>query len=171
MQLTNTWTALKTDKKKTTNWSDQKMGHSSITWPDDVAVYIHYKQYSPQWAAAAKCSWRREYLNTNHWNFRFHVANTIVRTPFSEGMTNVIDTSYWYTHQTSISPQYSSNAANTEIASSTSDTHAHLNLANTMVCIALTACMRSMSYGSVTACMHKTSHSSHWATWAELQWT
>jgi hypothetical protein len=94
MQLTNTWTALKTDKNETTNISDQKMGQSSITWPDDVTVYTHYTYYSPQWAVAAECSWRREHLNTNHWNFRFHVANTIVRTTFSQCMTSVIGRYY-----------------------------------------------------------------------------
>jgi hypothetical protein len=41
MQLTNTWTALKTDRNETANISDQKMRQSSITWPDDVVVNVH----------------------------------------------------------------------------------------------------------------------------------
>jgi hypothetical protein len=118
MQLTNTWTALKTDKNETTNISDQKMGQSSITWPDDVAVHIHYTWNSPQWAVAAECSWKWDYLNTKYWNLRFHVTNTIIRTTFSEYMTSMSYTDLIATrikHETHRSVQSDSNAINTEV--------------------------------------------------------
>eukprot|EP00953_Heterococcus_sp_UTEX-ZZ885_P040343 20632-Heterococcus_DN1.PRE.4 len=39
--------ALKTDKNETTNISDQKMGQSSITWPDDVhALWLKRCKFS-----------------------------------------------------------------------------------------------------------------------------